>query len=75
MELTCFRVAQIDYDPLRMSFLILVGEVWIEVGITLPKGIFIAIGDPGITVVISLVDGIAATRQAITVGNINRGAN
>ena len=35
--------AQIDHDPLRMSFLSLMGEVWVEVRITLPKGIFIAI--------------------------------
>ena len=67
--------AQIDYDPLRMSFLIFVGEVWVEVRITLPKGVFIAIGDPGVTVVIGLVNGIAATRQAITVGNGNWGSN
>ena len=63
--------AQIDYDPLRMSFLIFMGKVRIEVGITLPKGIFIAIGDPGVTIVISLVDGIATTGQAITIGNSN----
>ena len=52
----------------------LAGEVWIQVRITFSKRVFIVVADARITIVVCLIDGIAATGQSITVGEVDRGA-
>src|SRR6266513_6471247 len=58
-----------------MSIIALAGEVWIQVRITFPKRVFIGVADTRITIVVCLINGIAATWQSIAVGKVDRSAN
>src|SRR4051812_13823243 len=44
----------------------------VQIWVALPEGGEIAIGQAGITVIVGLVDGVAAARQTIAIRNINR---
>ena len=62
-----FGRAQIDHDPLRMRVVGFAGEVRIQVWITFPKRIFVAIRDSGVTIIVRLIDRISTPRQTIAV--------
>jgi hypothetical protein len=58
-----------------MGVVRIAGEVRIEIWITFPKRILVAIRDSGVTIIVRLIDRISATWQAIAVGKVNRFGN
>ena len=67
--------AQIDHCPLQMGVFGLAGEMRIEIWITFPKRIAIAVSDARVTIIICLIDGVSAPRQPIAIRNVNRFGN
>src|SRR2546427_4538179 len=66
--------AQVDHDPLRMQRIFFAGEVLVEIRIALPKTGRVAIINSRVTIIVRLVDGVAASRQTIAVAHSDRRA-
>src|SRR5262249_5832944 len=67
-----FRLAEVDHHPLRVNRIFLAGEMLIEVGITLPKCLQVAVIYARVAIVVSLIDRVAAARQTISVTSFYR---
>ncbi len=65
------RRAEIDHYPLRICRVVLFSEVLVEIRITLPKSLSVAVVKARVTVVVSLVDRVASTRQAVAITYVN----
>src|SRR5207253_394014 len=64
--------AEIDDYPLRITRILLAGEVLIKIRITLPKTLGIAIVNTRIPIVVCLINRIAAPWQPIAIACLNR---
>src|SRR5205807_517900 len=67
-----FACVEIDHYPLQMRVFGFPGEMRIEIRITFPKRIVIAVCDTGIAVIIRLIDGVSSPWQMIAVGDVDR---
>ena len=61
------QLPQVGDQPLWVPAVVFAGITAILIGIALPEGLQIAVGQPRITIVFRLVEGIAATRQPVAV--------
>src|SRR2546423_6594678 len=62
-----FWSSKLDHDPLRMNCVALAREYSIQIRIALPKAVCIVVIEPGIAVVVRLIDCVTASRQPIPV--------
>src|SRR3989442_206776 len=61
------RFVEVNDHPLRMQRVVFVSKIPIEIGIALPETLTVAVIQTRIAIVVSLIDCIAASRQAITI--------
>ena len=66
--------SEIDDQPLWMAAVVLTSEAAVQIGIALPEGVEIAVGQSRVTVVFGLVDGVSAARQTVAKRRQNRRA-
>jgi hypothetical protein len=62
---------EIDHDPLWVERILFAGEVFVQVGITLPESLRATVVDARVPVVVGLVDGVAASGQPVAVRNFD----
>ncbi len=67
-------LVEADHHPLRVVGVVALREVRVEVGVGLPEARVVAVREAAVAVVAGLVDGVAAPRQAVAVGDARVGA-
>ena len=69
-----YRCLEVDDHPLRVSLVVLPGEVPVEVGVGLPEACIVPVVQAGETVVVGLIDARPAPRQPVAVGDLDGAA-